>query len=244
MTTLVEYYQNLLLVQYQEGPKALATIEALVNCAICDSVLREMESAFDLETAIGAQLDILGDYLGFGRRVEAVPDADFFNMTDYDDPSEAVVGMTDYGDAGANATSSFYRYSMASQTVAELSDEDYRLILNWKLKFNSLCGSLHAIAEAVYEVFGDGLICFDHANMSLTYAVKQVSEKYAKILSQQDLLPKPMGVKFGGLFAVEDVSAVYGFASYVGNRSVVGFADYETDPNPVAQVLSYADRID
>lgn len=243
MTTLVEFYQNLLLAQYQEGPKALATIEALVNCAICDLVLREAEDAFNLDTAIGAQLDVLGDYIGFSRRVGVAPDLEYFNMTDYDNPSETVVGMTDYGDTTANPTSTFYRYAMAGQGTADLSDEDYRLVLRWKVLYNGLGGSLYAIAEALYDVFGDEVICFDHKNMSLSYAVKVASKKAAKILAQQSVLPKPMGVQLGGLFLIEDPAITFGFANYIGDNGTLGFADYETNPNPTVQYINYDDKI-
>lgn len=243
MTTLVEYYQNLLLSQYQEQPKAMSTIAVLVENAICDLVLREIEAAFNLDMAIGSQLDVLGEYIGFGRSVRVLPTQAFFNMTDYDTPSETMVGMTDYADETENALSTFYRYSMASQGTADLNDEDYRLILQWKVKFNSLGSSLHDIAVALYESFGSNLICFDHKNMSISYAVREVSEKHTKILAQQYVLPKPMGVQLGGVFLIEDTSITFGFANYIGDNGTLGFSDYIVDPNPTVQYLEYTDKV-
>lgn len=69
MTTneLIEYYANLLILQYREKPKAFATIEALVDPVIMDQLPIDVQNAFDIETAEGVQLDIIGKYVGVSR---------------------------------------------------------------------------------------------------------------------------------------------------------------------------------
>lgn len=61
-----EYYSNLLILQYHNKPKAKATIEAVVNL-LPDELIQEVTGGFDLETAVGKQLDILGEYIGTDR---------------------------------------------------------------------------------------------------------------------------------------------------------------------------------
>ena len=61
-----EYYSNLLILQYHDKPKAKATIEAVVNL-LPDELIQEVVGGFDIETAVGKQLDILGEYLGVDR---------------------------------------------------------------------------------------------------------------------------------------------------------------------------------
>ena len=61
-----EYYSNLLILQYHNKPKAKATIEAVVNL-LPDELIQEVIGGFDIETAVGKQLDILGEYIGVDR---------------------------------------------------------------------------------------------------------------------------------------------------------------------------------
>ena len=55
---LVEYYVNLLIIQYHNKPKAKATIRAFVSQLLeFYSLIKEIQFAYGIETAIGDQLD-------------------------------------------------------------------------------------------------------------------------------------------------------------------------------------------
>lgn len=66
---IVQYYIDLLIMQYRGKAKAEATIESLVTNVIADQLPLTLQDAFDIETAVGAQLDILGKYIGVERRI-------------------------------------------------------------------------------------------------------------------------------------------------------------------------------
>lgn len=90
MTTqdLINYYANLLILQYIGQPKAYATIQTLVTPVIMDQLPALAQTAFNMDgTAVGAQLDVLGKYAGVTRNgfsVGGVPislsDADFSKL--------------------------------------------------------------------------------------------------------------------------------------------------------------------
>lgn len=63
----IEYYKDLLLYQYNDKPRARATIGLLAAQAICDLLILEVNDAFALETAAGVQLDVIGEYVGINR---------------------------------------------------------------------------------------------------------------------------------------------------------------------------------
>lgn len=69
MTTqeIVDYYVNLLIQQYINLSKARGTIEAFVTDAVMDQLPNSVNDAFDIDSAVGAQLDILGKYVGQTR---------------------------------------------------------------------------------------------------------------------------------------------------------------------------------
>lgn len=66
---LIAYYANLLIIQYHDKPKAIATVGSLVRPAIMDQLPLQVQDAFNLtgETAVGVQLDTLGKYVGVTR---------------------------------------------------------------------------------------------------------------------------------------------------------------------------------
>lgn len=66
---LKAYYADLLILQYRSKPRAYATIQASVDLFIQNQILFAIRDAFDIDTAIGAQLDILGKYAGVSRLV-------------------------------------------------------------------------------------------------------------------------------------------------------------------------------
>lgn len=64
---IVDYYANLLIIQYINKPKAYATIQALSRMAVMSELPISVQNAFDIDTAVGAQLDILGKYMNVKR---------------------------------------------------------------------------------------------------------------------------------------------------------------------------------
>lgn len=69
MTTqeLIDYYADLLILQYVGKPKAYATVQTMVSGVIMDQLPVTVENGFNIDTAIGKQLDILGKYAGVTR---------------------------------------------------------------------------------------------------------------------------------------------------------------------------------
>lgn len=69
MTTqeIINYYANLLIIQYIGKPKAYATIQSLVAMVVMDQLPQQVQDAFTIGTAEGVQLDILGEYVGVTR---------------------------------------------------------------------------------------------------------------------------------------------------------------------------------
>lgn len=75
ISNLVAYYQNLLILQYNNKPKALATISTQVKPVLIpqddgESLPLAVQNGFNLmgdNVAIGKQLDILGKYVGVTR---------------------------------------------------------------------------------------------------------------------------------------------------------------------------------
>lgn len=64
---LVNYYINLLILQYNTAPLVRGTIKKLVEQVLGSLISKEIEDGFNIETSVGKQLDILGKYLNIER---------------------------------------------------------------------------------------------------------------------------------------------------------------------------------
>ena len=65
---LLDYYKNLLILQYnKQGGTARATIDTIVNEVLGALVAKQVEEGFNIDTAFGKQLDMIGKYVGINR---------------------------------------------------------------------------------------------------------------------------------------------------------------------------------
>jgi hypothetical protein len=64
---IAQYYADLLIKQYAGKPRAYATIEALTQEAVVNQLPVAVQNAYDLNTAEGVQLDVIGKYVGITR---------------------------------------------------------------------------------------------------------------------------------------------------------------------------------
>ena len=67
---LINYYADLLILQYKGKPKAYAMIQTLVTPVIMDQLPTQVENAFNVlgsQIAQGVQLDVIGKYAGASR---------------------------------------------------------------------------------------------------------------------------------------------------------------------------------
>ena len=64
---LSDYYKNLLIVQYHEKEKAQAEVGLNAKTFAGDWVMSEIENIPDIDTAEGAQLDLIGKIVGRSR---------------------------------------------------------------------------------------------------------------------------------------------------------------------------------
>lgn len=236
------YYIELLLYQYINQPKARATIGALVDVALCDLLPKSINDAFDLETATGAQLDILGEYIGIQRAIDTTIDRGFFTFEDDQNPVTLLYGLTDYRDPGLNADVLFKQYIDSSNVINTLDDDEYRILLKLKSIVNRSNNSLYEINSILFELFGSDILVYDQLDMTISYFVKTSIARIIDIASEQKLLPRPMAVGLN-VFALDDPAKVWGFNDYRKDSIfLVGFSDYVTGFVD-AKLLNYNNKV-
>lgn len=65
----IQYYANLLIIQYRNLPKAQATVQVLARDALIDNLPISVRDAFVNGLAVGKQLDVIGKYAGVSRNI-------------------------------------------------------------------------------------------------------------------------------------------------------------------------------
>lgn len=80
---LIEYYQGLLILQYNCKEKALRTIETIVKASSYELIPAKLYEEFDLDSAIGVQLDAIGKYAGVLRKGKTFTRVIELNDDDY-----------------------------------------------------------------------------------------------------------------------------------------------------------------
>lgn len=240
---IVEYYINLLIIQYNNKPNARATIEAFVRAVLADGILMDVRDAYSVETAVGVQLDVIGKYVGVNRFYEIQDLVDFFAVTTYteiDPDSEPKWGFTDYADFEDYQYNGTVNYQSFLNQTNKLNDDDFRVLIKLKILQNNINHSHKAIDDSVYRIFEDQVRPSSVGDMEMFYFISENVTAIIKAALIKKLLPRPMGVR---LTLINDVSEVfYGFVTYhnpAGSDYITGFTDYASYATKEGQVLVY-----
>lgn len=148
-----------------------------------------IQNGFDLDTAVGAQLDVIGLWVGVSRQVKTPITGVYFT----------------WGDT-ANPTSTGWSYGVwkgkydPSTGVESMSDDTYRSMIRAKIAANQWDGSIpgaYAIWNVAFSGSGASLIIQDKQDMTMIVAVTaEAMSGLNKALMSQGYLPiRPAGVR-------------------------------------------------
>lgn len=199
ISAIVDYYANLLIIQYNQLPKAQATIELFVDALLANGVIFDVRDGYDIETAIGAQLDVLAKYIGEDRFYTGQNLDGFFAFATYsDDPAyvaDEKIGFADYVDVGIK-TGKWLTYDDVLSTTLSLTDYEFRTLLNLKILQNNSNHSDKEIDDGIFELFGLDLVVQDNYDMTMTYTINNPAiVPIIQVAYEKGVLPKPMGVE-------------------------------------------------
>jgi hypothetical protein len=176
--------------QYRTKPKAVAWYN------ITKSLAAELESAanavrlmYEIDTALGAQLDILGRIVVIDRNYIAPVD---MPVTQFAATSNS---PGEFGDTSAMFS------ALSTDADTALTDELYRLIIKSKIIKNNSDATIESILFGMNFLLPNAevLRITDGEDMSFSvefYGNITETERYA--LLNSTLVPRPQGVRFGG----------------------------------------------
>jgi len=233
--TLVTETTNLLIKQYWEKPRAKAEIEFRAQTwKTVSDFLAALDPAFDLDNAVGAQLDVLGRIVGISRNVPDVVPKVFFGFS----INSTSAGFSDKFDQLRIGGPFFDKFSLPF-TDLQLNDNDYRFFIRVKASLNRSSAYLSSdefvsIQSVILAAFDGRAYVVDNLDMTLTlYVSPVVSLDRLRLIRVLNLLPKPQGVRYDVITQAEP-GATFGFSN---NPSSRGFSD-KFDPSRVGGYLA------
>lgn len=190
-------YASLITSEHNQKPKFMQLVEVLTG-AVGDvtAAVGAMPSAFSLlNGAQGAQLDVLGQWIGQSRVIPGILVAGFFGF------SELSSGLPDglqlpFGELSSQSIGGiWYNLGDTAAGTTTLTDPQYITILKARIARNQSNGTLSAIEKALNFIFGVGCKVADNGTLSLAITVSQpISPVNQSLISGLDILPRPSGV--------------------------------------------------
>lgn len=227
-TELTAYYKDLLIMQYRDKPKALGHVGAVLDAGMIYDIAIAVRDGFNIETAIGAQLDILGKILGVSRTITGTTfTRAYYGYALYGDTTPFLFNpMLLYGAEPPDVQ--FRDYRESSQSLYDLTDEEYHVILKLAIVRNTSNASVKTIDEILNVLFGAECYFIDRMNMTVvSYMVGAKWARIFQIAKASGLLPNPAGVGTA-LVVVPDINNIFAYSLYGGGKPdfAVGYGLY------------------
>jgi len=197
MTT--DEYLALITSEHRGQPKFIATVRALIDpVSRIEDVLAAMREAFDIDEAVGLQLDAVGVRVGISRRVGTPITGVYFS---WDSDSE-----WDGWDAGTWRG----EYDPDSGLV-DLPDDAYRLVLKAKIGANRWDGTIPGMYDVWEVIFGSFVVVQDHQDMSMTVGIagQKLTGLLREILLRGYIPLKPEGVRVAYYEIAPDYGSIF-----------------------------------
>jgi hypothetical protein len=213
LDSLIEYYQNLLIIQYNDKARARATIALMVRELFASGIIFDVEGCFDVDLAVGVQLDTLGKYIGVDRNFKGqfFNDYNVFGLSNAAEAEEAfVMGFSSANTFLTDSGTFLSINDVVSGNNQRLTDENYRFILKLKIIQNNSNHSHKSIDDSLFEFFGMNLYALSDGDMEMIYFCNNDYLEIIKVAIQKGVLTRPMGV---GITLLISANGYFNFTS-------------------------------
>ena len=210
MSGSVTPYINLLTSEHNQKPNFVASVTASVQpFADALAVLSTFPALFDIDTAVGSQLDVVGEWIGASREL-AIPLTGVYFSFD-----TAGLGFDQGAWLGPYNNSSY---------LLSLPDDTYRILLYAKIANNQWGGTVPSAYAALAPAFpGNQVIIQDNGDMTMLLGVTgaALNAVTTALLQNGYLDIKPVGVRITN-YVTQNVSAPF-FGLDAETSGVSGF---------------------
>lgn len=203
-------YLNLITSQFRNKPKYEAMISSDVSPSIrVQDLMKEMIPIFDVDVAVGTQLDTIGRWVGLSRVIKIPISGVYFSW-----------------DSGSSLGWDFGTWQNPSEPteITTLPDDVYRIFIKAKIAANKWDGTTEGAYQVWSEVFTDiNILIQDNQNMTMSIILTgRIVDSLTLALLLDGYLPlKPEGVLVTAYYVPVDDSP--GFAWDIENQYLDGW---------------------
>ena len=178
----IDDYVNLSTSLYKTKPKYKAWLETLLTpFHDCATLLSNMYSYFDLDSATGVQLDYLGQLIGQTRIVTG-------SVTTIDEIVADIDAIQDW--------------DTLDTPTGPLDDDTYRFLLKAKVIMNTWDGTIPSLYQKWESIFSGTIInIYDNQDMSMTITLGgNITNIKRWLIVNGYIVPRPAGVRVNYYF--------------------------------------------
>ena len=181
-----EKYISLITNEHQDKPKFEATLRIWVDVYVhLKNLLAKMPADFDIDIAIGAQLDILGIWIGQSRKISLPIEDVYFTWDD-----KVITGWDNGLWKGIGDPDDF---------IIDLPDDLYRRLLKSKIASNNWTGDTEGMYNIIDQVFTTSPPILITDNQDKTYTITipsgQISNLELALLTEGYIVIKQAGMR-------------------------------------------------
>ena len=196
-------YLSLIPSQHKDKPNFIAMTTAdVAPYETIQNILYDMPNLYDVDLAVGSQLDIIGEWVGASRRIASPLTNVYFEWDGL-----ALVGW----DSGT-----WQGQFDPTSGLTSLPDDSYRRLIKTKIAANSWNGSIPMAYDVWETIFADSYIIIqDNQDMTMTVGIAGVKlGAVDQALLTGGYIPlKPMGVGVAYYAITTTSGALFGWDS-------------------------------
>ena len=207
----VDKYTELITPWHRGKRKFTATVSAVAQCFTDQqNAMSSMVMAFDLDNALGVQLDAVGLWVGIGRNVKT--------------PFAGVYFSLDVAGVGFNQ--GVWKGPFDPTTgITTLDDDTYRLLIKAKIAANHWDGTMEQSATVLQLIFGSTAPVFIEDNQDMTMNIGLAGAPptalFVALLTGGYVPLRPEGVRIANFVISNTNAPLFGFD--MKNQYVAGF---------------------
>lgn len=202
LTEVKDYFKNLIILQYKASKQNRALIDSFVDLVFANNVVLQIRDlCLNVEKSEGAQLDVVGAWVGLDRYYNGVDlwDHPYTALVNYSNISSSTYdtyqgGFSAYSNFADN-DGGFLTYAAWQETrtaVNRMGDDYFRQLIKLKIIKNSIAATNKNIDDAIWQ-WSDGNVYTTWDVMEVTYHYTSEWKKLVDLAVYKNALLAPTG---------------------------------------------------
>jgi hypothetical protein len=195
--------------QYRDKPRFTSMVQQV--CGLVQSNIEEPLShyftLYDIDTAEGSNLDVIGEIVGQDRQIISYANLTFFGFDGAPD-SDTFGSVYDSGIGSRFLSVGEDNLTVPSATTI-LSDPEYRIFIRARILRNYSASTPEDIIESIRFIFGVDQVEYTEGIMeiSLISLSGSIDNNTLQLVQDADILPRPTGVGIGAIDTYSPIAA-------------------------------------